>query len=152
MAVANKVGNNIEIQIGRDIYIFRSLTWLEEIAIKEEKDLSRERQIMSKALISVASQNFSYEENLRIMKAVPLAIFKRVYTIYRALEAEGRNSFKTINLYIAPEVTKVLEKIKIEEEDIENTVDRILGNDDEEVKETEELIYKNSGLKGATKL
>lgn len=151
MAVANKIGNNIEIQIGKDIYLFRSLTWLEEIAIKEEKNLSRERQIMAKALIQVALQSFSYEENLRLMKAIPLAIFKRVYTIYRALEADGRNPFKTINLYIAPEVTKILEKMKIEEDDIEDTVNQIFGDDDE-VRETEDLIYKNSGLKGATKL
>jgi hypothetical protein len=152
MAVARKIGDKIEIQIGKDLYLFRSITWLEEMEIKELHKLSRERQIMAKALVRVSGNEFGYEECLKLMVAIPLAIFRRAYTIYRALEAEDRHPFKTINLYIAPEVIKVLNKVKMEDDELEETMNGVLGQDDEEVRETDEAIIKNSGLKGATKL
>jgi hypothetical protein len=154
MAIARKRDDNlIEILIGKDLYVFKSLSWLDEMVVKEVDGISRERQLMARATISVSNNlTFTYEEKLKLMRAIPLAIFKRVYTIYKALEADGRRPFKTIHLYIAPEVTKVLGKIKMEDEDMEETLNAVFGDDEAEVRETEELILKNSGLKGATKI
>lgn len=152
MSTATKTADGfIDIQIGHNIFRFRSLTWMEETDL-DTSDMARDRAYFAKALISVSGIAFSPEDSKTIIKSIPLAIFKRAFLIYKALESEGQDSFKTTKVYFAPNVKKLMDKVKLEDDSFEKELDLLMKQDAIEMEETEMAIHKNSNLKGAVKL
>jgi len=128
----------VSIEIGNRLFYFRRLTWLEEDNIS-----NRPLNILSKALIRVDTLDIKEDSNkLEIIKALPNPIRERIYIIYKSMISEGRRSFTTSNIWVAPDIRTTIDKIKLEEDEQEEMIDN----------EVDMEIFQKSGLKGATRI
>jgi len=140
-------------------FIFRLLSWREELSMKFPPKQDKRRVQLAYALDEISGLKVNTpEEGLKVMNAIPLSVIHRVFILYRAAFLEPR-VFTTIGLYKAPEPNKLVrtfEKVEEEREQIMDKVEREMetkfGRKElEEQRALEREVLKKSGMRGAVK-
>ena len=133
------------------------MTWHEEFRIEFPKG-DQTRLYLAHALVEISGLKVDLKEAKRVMNALPLAIARRIFRIYKGQLAANR-SFVTANLYRAPEPAKYMMKLEedeVQEDDmVQKAQDRLRQQFSKEelndAAEVDRMILNASKMKGAVK-
>lgn len=92
----------VEIPVGKFLYRFRRLTWLEESRIVFPEKVDQREIVLALALDNVSDLPVSREDALKVIRTIPTPIRWRMWVLYRGKLPVDRK-FSTRNLYDAPE-------------------------------------------------
>jgi hypothetical protein len=149
----------VEVKLLNYSFLFRALTWREELSIKYPEKEDRRRVILGHALHEVSGLPVkTADEGLKLMKALPEPVIARAFIVYRGSLALPR-IFTTTGLFQAPLPNRVAAVFEAEEQKREEIMDKVeaemaakFGRKElMETREIERQMLKNSKMRGATK-
>ena len=139
--------------VGRD-FVFRRLTWVDEIRFTQDHPTATRRDYVAAALISVGGKSCTYDVARQILNALPKPIADRVMLFYLG-SLPGRRILTTDFPYHAPEAAAYQSRVSAEEESLADTEDEILerrfGSEDVQAsKELAERMVQGTHYAGVT--
>ena len=127
----------VEVRLNSFLYHFRRLTWIEESTIKTPEAEDARTFHLARALHDVSGMPVtSTEDAVRIIRAIPRTLRRRIWVIYRGNLPPDR-SFAMKGLFEAPEPQEYNKQLTVEAEATDKAFDaaaRRYG-----VKETREM-------------
>lgn len=149
----------VEVKILKYSFLFRQLSWREETSIRFSKNENRLRIVLSHALIEVSGLKVgSPKDAMKVLSPLPETVIQRVFILYKG-SFPMPHRFSTMGLYRASEPGKFVARIKEDEEQRDQIMDKVeeemrqkFGTKElEETKEIERQMLKNSKMRGATR-
>jgi hypothetical protein len=146
----------VKVKLLNYTFRFRKLHWREEFGLAFDEKSDRLRTILSRALVEVSGLPVkSGAEAMKILEAVPSAIVRRVFIVYKGSLPASR-VFHTVGLYKAPEPNRLIKKMQEAEEGRDQVMDRVeremesrFGRKElEEQRELERQMFRNSKGRG----
>ena len=124
-------------------FVFRRLTWREEVAFARRVPNARRVDYVAYAMTTIDGKATSYEQALQVITNLPRPISERVVIFYLG-SLPARRLMDPINIYVAPDPVPYRERVEIEEAEAEDAAEKAMvakfGHD--EVAEANALASK----------
>jgi hypothetical protein len=146
----------VQVPIGKHMFLFRRLTWEDDLKIVIPEKTDPRRAVLAQALVSIDGRSLTLEEGTKAISLLRTPVLDRVFTIFNG-SLPPRRKFEVDPLWEAPEPKVVRKRIDDEEDTRERAHDDFIRQSFEpaELAENEAIenaIVANSGFKGAVKL
>ena len=146
---------HIPIQIAGHVFVFRRLTWRDEMAFHEMHTTRPKLSQLAYATLTVDDRPLRLEDADRLISSLPRPVRERLVVLYRGSLPDNRLPEAEVP-YHAPEPKVVQAAVIAETEDTESRAEELLeqrfGKEEaNHARELAEAIARSSGMRGATK-